>query len=466
MKIHFLGANRQVTGSRYCLETATKQIMIDCGLFQERNFESRNWDRCPIPEQEVDAILLTHAHIDHAGLLPKFVKDGYRGPIYCTRPTAALLETMLRDAAKIQEEDIEYKRKRHQREHRKPRHPEEPLYTDEDVSEMLPLAVGQPYHHPFEVFPGITAVFHDAGHILGSSMIELTVTENGKSTKIVFSGDIGQWNKPIIRDPNLLTEADYLVMESTYGNRLHETAGDVETQLATIINDTARRGGNVVIPTFAVERAQELMYYFARLTQQKRIPPLPVFLDSPMAVDVTEIFNRFADCFDEEMWKLIQKETPPLHFPSLRFSRTAEESKRINELKEPCVIMSSSGMCNAGRIKHHLRQNIERPQSTILFVGYQSPGTLGRLILDRTPRVRIHGTDYQVRAQVAQIYGFSGHADRNGLLRWLTNFQQPPKQTFFTHGEEEVALAFAQHVRDVIRWPAYVPQYRETVDLL
>ena len=465
MKLHFLGANRQVTGSRYCLEVADKQILIDCGLFQERHFEARNWDSCPIPAADVDAVLLTHAHIDHTGLLPRFVKEGFHGPVYCTRPTAALLETMLRDAAKIQEEDIEYKKKRHQREHRKPKHPEEVLYTDDDVTDVLPLVQGCDYHKAVELFPGITAVFHDAGHILGSAMIELIVTENGKSSKIVFSGDIGQWNKPIIRDPNLLTEADFLIMESTYGDRLHEKATDVETQLAQIVNETSARGGNVVIPTFAVERAQELMYYFARLTHAGRIPKLPIFLDSPMAVDVTEIFSQFPECFDEDMWKLINADTPPLRFPSLHFSRTAEESKRINEMKEPCVIMSSSGMCNAGRIKHHLRQNIERPQSTILFVGYQSPGTLGRIILDGTKRVRIHGMDHQVRAHIAQIYGFSGHADRNGLLKWLTNFHQPPKQIFFTHGEEETALAFAKHVREVIKWPAYVPQYRETVDL-
>lgn len=465
MKLHFLGANRQVTGSRYCLRANGREILIDCGLFQERQFQSRNWDRSPIPPADVDAVLLTHAHIDHIGLLPRFVREGYSGPIYGTEPTITFLETMLRDSAKIQEEDIQYKQRRHEKQGRQFAKLPEALYTDEDVDAVLPLGKPWQYGKPLEVAPGITARFFDAGHMLGSAMIEIEVVENGKSTKIVFSGDIGQIDKPIIRDPVMLERADYIVMESTYGDRLHERRGDVETQLETIVKETFARGGNVVIPTFAVERAQELMYYFTRLIQAKRLPAIKVFLDSPMAVDVTGIFSKFPAYYDEPMSGLVTAGVPPLQFNGLSMVRTAEESKRINDHRGPCVIMSSSGMCNAGRIKHHLKQNIERPESTILFVGYQSPGTLGRIILDGVPRVRIHGQEFRSLAHKAQIFGFSGHADRAGLVRWLSYFHRPVKRVFFTHGEEDVALKFAAEMRNELGLDVHVPHYRETIDL-
>ncbi|MEX2025909.1 MAG: MBL fold metallo-hydrolase, partial [Pirellulaceae bacterium] len=280
MKLHFLGANRQVTGSRYVLEAGGRQVMIDCGLFQERQFLERNWSCCPIPPAEIDAMLLTHVHIDHSGLIPKFVKDGFRGPIHTTDPSVPLAEVMLRDAAKIQEEDAAYKAKRHRREGRRGRYAEIPLYTDDDVNTVLPLLAGCSYGQPVQVTPAIRATFHDAGHILGSAMIEVDATENSQTTKIIFSGDIGQWHKPIIRDPSLLARGDYIVMESTYGDRMHEDGGDVGTQLERVVNKTLAAGGNVVIPTFATERAQELMYYFGRLTHDKRIPHMPVFMDS------------------------------------------------------------------------------------------------------------------------------------------------------------------------------------------
>ena len=465
MKLHFLGANRQVTGSRYVLEAAGKQVMVDCGMFQERQFLERNWSCCPIAPADVDAMLLTHVHIDHSGLIPKFVKDGFRGPIHATAPSVPLAEVMLRDAAKIQEEDAAYKARRHQREGRRGRFEEIPLYIPDDVTPVLPLLASCSYGRPIEVTPGIRATFHDAGHILGSAMIEVDATENGKSTKIIFSGDIGQWSKPIIRDPTLLRRGDYIVMESTYGDRVHEEGGDVGTQLERVVNQTLAAGGNVVIPTFATERAQELMYYFGRLAHERRIPHMPVFLDSPMAVDITEIFTRHHDYFDEEMWKLINSNQPPLKFPGLTMVRTADESKRINHLKQGSVIMASSGMCNAGRIKHHLRNNIERPECTILFVGHQATGTLGRQILDGAREVRIHGQQFRVRAKIAQIFGFSAHADRGGLLKWLGAFQQPPRQLFLTHGEEIVSLALADHVRTTMGWNVSVPRYEETVEL-
>jgi len=465
MKLHFLGASRQVTGSRYCLEVAGQQVMIDCGMFQERKFEFRNWDHSPIPAIEIEALLLTHVHIDHCGLLPKLVREGYRGPIHTTRPSAAMLEIMLRDSAEIQMEDLSYKQKRHAREGRKSPHPYVPLYNELDVDQTLPLVRGYNYAEPIQVTPAVVARFFDAGHILGSAMIQIDAIEGSQRRRIVFSGDIGQHDKPIIRDPSFLKEADYVVMESTYGNRNHERAGDVETQLARVIGETAARGGNVIIPTFAVERAQELIYYIGRLSRGGRIPALPVFLDSPMAVDVTAIYHRFHDYCDEAMWQMINSSQPPLRFPGLTMTRTAEESKQINNIKEPCVIMASSGMCNAGRIKHHLRNNIGRPEATILFVGHQGEGTLGRLILDGKQQVRIHGQEYQVRAKIDQIFGFSGHADHDGLMSWISHFQRRPRKVFLTHGEEEVALALAAEITAKLGLAVEVPQYQQAVEL-
>lgn len=466
MKLHFLGANRQVTGSRYVLDAAGKQIMIDCGLFQERPYESRNWSPCPVGAANIDVMLLTHVHIDHSGLIPKFVKEGFGGKIITTLPSVALADVMLRDSASIQQEDAQYKLKRHIREGRKGKYPELPLYTEQDVLDALPLFEGVGYNSPVRVTDAVTAVFHDAGHILGSSMIELLVTENGKETRIVLSGDVGQWNKPIIADPSLLERADYVIMESTYGDRLHEVGGDIASQLETIIHETRLRGGNVVIPTFATERAQELMYYFGGLVHAKRIPMMKVFLDSPMAVDISGIFLKFQDYFDDEMVRLLGSATPPLQFPGLTLCRTADQSKAINFVREPSIIMASSGMCNAGRIKHHLKNNIEREDSTILFVGHQGDGTLGQQIISGARQVRIHGQMFKVRAKVAQIFGFSAHADKAGLLKWLTHFRPKPKRVFLTHGDEKVALSLAEHIEKVVGWPAHVPRYQEAVELI
>jgi metallo-beta-lactamase family protein len=466
MKLHFLGATRQVTGSRYVLEVAGRQVMIDCGMFQERKFLNRNWEHAPIPPHDLDAMLLTHVHIDHVGLLPKLVKEGFRGPVHATEPSAAMIEIMLRDSAQIQKEDIGYKRRRHMKEGRRGPYPYEPLYTDEDVDRTLPMVKRHKYGAAIQVTPEVTARFFDAGHILGSAMIEIEARENGKTEKIVFSGDIGQADKPIIRDPTLLSHADYIVMESTYGDRNHQRMGDTESQLAAVIHDTLERGGNVIIPTFAVERAQELIYHIGRLVRAGRIPQMPVFLDSPMAVDITGIYLQFHDYCDEEMWNMINSNQPPLKFPTLSLVRSADESKAINRVTQPSIIMASSGMCNAGRIKHHLRNNIAKPQATILFVGHQAEGTLGRAILDGNPRVRIHGQDYNVKARIAQIYGFSGHADHDGLMQWISHFKNPPRRVFLTHGEESVALALAEEIRGTLRLTTEVPRYHEAFELV
>jgi metallo-beta-lactamase family protein len=465
MKLHFLGANRQVTGSRYCLEVAGKRVMVDCGMFQERKFQPRNWDLSPIPPATIDAMLLTHVHIDHCGLIPKLVKDGFEAPIYSTEPSVALVDIMLRDAAEIQEEDIGYKLKRHRREGRKSPFPYQPLFNVPDVDQALPMFQPCKYGQPIQVTPEVTARFFDAGHILGSAMIEVEAKENGRTVRIAFSGDIGQPNKPIIRDPSLMADADYVVMESTYGDRNHERAGDIESQLAAVVAATVARGGNVVIPTFAVERAQELIYHFGRLVRSGRIPQLPIYLDSPMAVDVTAIYLKYHDYCDEALLKMIEDQQAPFRYPNLKLVRTADDSKQINHVPPSAVIMASSGMCNAGRIKHHLKNNIEKSEATILFVGHQGEGTLGRQIVDGQKRVRIHGAEFQVRAKISQIYGFSGHADHDGLMRWISHFKRAPRRVFLTHGEEQVALKLAAEISQKLGYDAHVPHYQEVVEL-
>ena len=465
VKLHFMGANQQVTGSRYCLDTGRSRVMVDCGMFQERQFASRNWRRCPIPPETLHALLLTHAHIDHCGLIPRLVGDGFRSPIYTTAATADLLEVMLRDAAHIQAEDLEYKRKRHKKEGRLTPDAVQPLFDDRDVDRTLPLVEPVDYEQPISITEDITVTFREAGHILGSAMLDVRLGEGDKQKRIIFSGDIGQQDKPLLHDPSVFDLADYVVMESTYGDRDHEDGGDVQQQLERVINKTISAKGNVVIPTFAVERAQDLIYHLSGLVREKRIPDIAIFLDSPMAVDVTEIFRRHRDRFDAETWNLIAQGKQPLNFPGLILSRTREQSMAINNFKQPCVIMSTSGMCTAGRIKHHLKRNVSRPESTILFVGYQAEGTLGRQILDGKREVRIHGQLWPVKAHVGQIFGFSGHADRTGLLNWLSHFQQPPRRLFLTHGDKQAANALAQQIRDRQGWSVLIPDYDSTSDL-
>lgn len=466
MKLRFFGATRQVTGSRYYLEANGSRILIDCGMFQERDFQGRNWEAGPVSPKNVDAVLLTHAHLDHCGLLPKFHRDGFRGPIFATAPSLDLAELILLDSAHIQAEDVAFKKKRHRKEGRRGKHPEEVLYDAQDVQRTLKLFEPVPYLQQVKIHDGVSATFYDAGHILGSAVVELVVQENGGEHRLLFSGDLGQRDMPIVCDPTVFQQADYVVMESTYGDRDHPRDQSVEKQLAAVINETIDAGGNVVIPTFAVERAQELMFHLSRLINRKRIPHVPIFLDSPMAVHATSVFERHAEYFDDETRDLIRSGQSPLRFPGLKMVGSADESRAINDLKEPAIIMASSGMCTAGRIKHHLRQNIKRPESTILFVGFQARGTLGRQLLDGNPEVRIHGLQWRVRARIAQVQGFSGHADRSALLRWLGSLRKPPRHLFITHGEESVALDLANHIRNEKAWRVTVPKYLQAVELM
>lgn len=466
MKLQFLGAACQVTGSQYYVEADGARLMIDCGMYQERAYLERNWEPSPVRLRDLDALLLTHAHVDHCGLAPKFVQDGFRSPIIATAASVDLVELVLRDAAQIQVEDAAFKEKRHRKEGRRGKFPVKPLYTMKDVDRTVTLLEAISYDKPVRINDHVHAIFHDAGHILGSAMIELRVTDHGHPRRILFTGDLGQADRPIVRNPAVITEADYIVMESTYGDRDHENHGSVESQLEKIVNETVAAGGKIVIPIFAIERAQELIYHLNQLLQAKRIPIVPVYLDSPMAADVTEVFHNHRECFDAAAKEIVAAGRSLLKFPSLHIVRGVDESKAINDMKGPAIIMATSGMCTAGRIKHHLAQHIGNPNSTILFVGYQSQGTLGRQILDGNTEVRIHGLSRWVRARVAQIQGFSGHADRTGLLKWLGNFKKPPRQLFITHGEQQASLAFAEQVRKDLGWQnVTVPQYRETVKL-
>jgi metallo-beta-lactamase family protein len=465
VRVQFLGAARQVTGSQYYVEADGARLMVDCGMYQERAFLARNWDKSPVRLRDLDALLLTHAHVDHCGLAPKLVQEGFRGPIITTFASADLVELVLRDAAEIQMEDAAFKEKRHRREGRRSQTSVKPLYTMRDVDRTLPLLESVAYDQPVRINDRVHAVFHDAGHILGSAMIELRVSDHGQPRRIVFTGDMGQWGRPIVRNPAVMTEADYIVMESTYGDRDHENHGTVEAQLEKVVTETVAAGGKVVIPIFAIERAQEVIYHLNRLIQSRHIPEVPVFLDSPMAADVNEVFRNHRECFDADAEELVATGLSLLKFPSMHVVRSVDESKTINDLKGPAIIMATSGMCTAGRIKHHLAQHIGDPACTILFVGYQSQGTLGRQILDGNREVRIHGISRLVRAKVAQIQGISGHADRTGLIEWLKHFQRPPRHVFIVHGEQQASLAFAEQIRQEFGWNVSVPEYREMVTL-
>lgn len=410
-------------------------------------------------------LLLTHAHLDHCGLIPRLVAEGFRGPIITVQPSVQLAQIILMDAASIQEEDAAFKKKRHRKENRRGRHPEIPLYTREDAQQALKQFKGVTYDEPVTLDHGVAVVFREAGHILGSAMLELSICEGDATTRLAFSGDLGQWDKPLIGDPQFIERADYVVLESTYGNRTHKEDGGVQEVLRDTIQETVRGGGNLLIPTFAVERAQELMFHISRLIHNDQIPRIPIYLDSPMAVDVTEVFQNCAAYLDEQSTRLFAEQQAPLRFPGLHLVRSAQESKQINKTRGPAIIMSTSGMCTAGRIKHHLAHNIDRAASTILFVGYQANGTLGRQILEKRRTVRIHGRHYPVKARIARLHGLSAHGDRDDLLRWLDHFSHPPKRLFLTHGEKQGALSLARAIEQRYDYKAAVPTYQEVVEL-
>lgn len=461
MKIQFLGATQQVTGSCYFIEADGLRLLVDCGLYQERAYLERNWAPFPIPPESIDFVLLTHVHLDHSGLLPKLVRDGFGKSILTTPPSSDLLPIVLLDAAELQEEDAAYKKKRHKKEGRRSRYPEVPLYRVRDAEKVSGLVRRVPYDKRTALGNDVFVRFCEAGHILGSAVIELSTQREDKSTRVLFTGDLGQWDKPLIRDPAVFKRARTVILDSTYGDRDHEDPADIESMLGGIINETVRAGGNVVIPVFAVERAQEMMFYLSRLIREKRIPRLPVFLDSPMATDITAVFLRHQEYLDKETLELFRSGQSPFQFPGLRYVRTRQDSKAINNLRRPHLVMAGSGMCTGGRIKHHLVNNIGRENSTILFVGYQAEGTLGRQIVERPPEVRVFGQLRPVKARIEQIHSFSGHADRSGLFRWLGSLQPPRPTLFLTHGDKKVIHSLADSLCKERDFAVVVPSYRD-----
>ena len=459
MRLQFLGAAHNVTGSRTLLEVSGKRLLVDCGLHQERQFKERDFKPFPVPPESIDALLLTHAHLDHCGYIPKLVREGFKGKIYCTRATAAVARIVLLDSAYLQEEDVRFKRKRHRRQKRTSPHPYVPLYTVADAKAALPLFKRVQLNDPVEIADGITAIFRNSGHILGSSFIRLIVRQGIETRTVLFSGDVGRRDKPIIQDPVQYEEADYVLMESTYGDREHEQH-DIQGQLAEVVDDTIQRGGNLLIPSFAIERAQEVLYHLSELMRTKRIPRLMTFLDSPMAVNVAEVFENHPELYDEEMVDLVRDGHSPFQFPELTFSRTREQSMAINAIRGSAIVIAGSGMCTGGRIKHHLAHHIARKGSTVLFVGYQADGTLGRLILNGREFVRLHGFEHKVRARITRIEGFSAHADRNELVEWVTSLKTPPRRVFITHGDAEAAESFGEFLTGKTGWKVTVPDYR------
>lgn len=458
MELMFIGADHEVTGSCHYLQVGKKKFLIDCGMEQGKDLYE-NAD-LPVPASELDYVLLTHAHIDHTGMLPKLVRDGFQGQIVATHATALLCDIMLRDSAHIQTMETQWRNKKAAR--KVDGEPYEPIYTMEDALNTIRRIQSYPYGKIFTLCDGVRFRFTDIGHLLGSASIELWLEEGGTRKKIVFSGDIGNKNQPLLRDPIYTEEADYVLIESTYGDRLHEhDERDPVHELADIINETFHRGGNVVIPAFAVGRTQVLLYYIRQIKDNDLVPDFrnfPVYVDSPLAVEATQIFYETGEeCYDEEAMELLNRGINPISFPNLRLTISTEESKAINEDEEPKVIISASGMCDAGRIKHHLKYNLWREDSTVLIVGYQSVGSPGRKLLDGASELKLFGESVAVRAQIRQIPGLSGHADKEGLLDWIHAFKTKPKQVFVVHGEDEVAAGFAEYLQTRDGYRAMAP---------
>jgi metallo-beta-lactamase family protein len=472
MKLTFFGAAQTVTGSCYLVETEQTSFLVDCGLYQGPAQETQlNKNPFPFDQGKIDFMLLTHAHIDHSGRIPKLYTEGYRKPIYATKATVELCGIMLPDSGHIQEMEQEWQSRKNRRAG-KPVDP--PLYTSQDAIAACTLFKPVKYDQEFNPAPDVRVAMRDAGHILGSAILEIWVREGersaGKETKIVFSGDLGNKGIPIMRDPTVIEGADYLVLESTYGNRVHQNSSDKVERFVKIINETIARGGNVIIPSFAVGRTQEIIYELFRegeKYQEHRTPFMqtPVYVDSPLAVSATRIFRENTDCYDEEARQYILNGDNPLDFPNLHFTSSVEESKALNSSEESKIIISASGMCDAGRIKHHLKHNLWRENSTVIFVGFQALGTLGRRLADGAKVVRIFDEEIVVKARIEMIEGFSGHADREGLLEWIDTMQQKPAQIILVHGEPEIMKDFRQSIDERFNLPAHIAEYGETIDL-
>jgi metallo-beta-lactamase family protein len=459
MKITFCGAAKIVTGSCYLVEAAGARLLVDCGMFQgSKEITRLNFTPFRFDPEGISHLLLTHAHVDHTGLVPRLVKEGYGGKITATAATADLCEIILEDCASIQEMDTEHENRRRSREGLEPR---EPLYRIEDALESLELLRRIRYNEIFDVAPGVEGRFRDAGHILGSAILELFVDEGGKRTKLVFSGDLGQWGAPIIRDPTIVEDADCVFIESTYGDRLHEDVGSRDEQLLKAVRETSRRGGKLLVPSFAIERTQEILYSLGRMMEAPGFPDVKIYVDSPMAIKATEVFKRHRECFDEEALKHFARPGAPSR---IVYCETAEASMELNSAEGSCVIIAGSGMCTGGRIRHHLKHGLWDPKNMVLFVGYQAAGTLGRIILEGAKEVKMMGMKIVVKARVGSIGSFSAHSDYRGLERWMSGFASRPAKVFVVHGEPEAAESLKGRLEGA-GFACHVPEMGEQTEL-
>jgi metallo-beta-lactamase family protein len=472
MKISFWGAAGTVTGSLHEVHAGGVHLILDCGLYQGRRKETRERNQnLPVDPKSLDAVLLSHAHIDHSGNLPSLARYGYQGPVYSTPATVDLCGAMLRDSAHIQEKDAEFLNKRRQRrrriqmELRNGEEAVEPLYTMADAEALLPLFKQVPYHQPTELSGELTFETFDAGHMLGSSAIVLRERRDGREIRLAFSGDVGRKGLPIIRDPETLPPIDYLIMESTYGGRLHEPEEAVKAKLADVITRTSGRGGKLIVPAFAVGRTQQLVLLVHELVLEKLIPNIPIFVDSPLAVNVTEVFRKHPECYDQLAQEHLNNDRDPFGFESLKYIRDVAESKALNDLRFPAMIISASGMCEAGRILHHLRNNVEDPRNTILIPGFQAEHTLGRKIVERRAEIPIFGEPMRLRAEVVRLNALSGHADQQELLRWIKPLTPHLKKIFLVHGELTQSNALAQAIHEMFGISTVVAQRGESVTL-
>lgn len=474
MNITFLGATKMVTGSNFLIEGAGKKFLVDCGMYQGKaTDEMENEAPFLYNVNDIDFMLLTHAHIDHSGRIPKLYNEGFRGPVYATKATCDLCAIMLPDSGHIQEQENEWKNKKRARKGQKQI---PPLYTAQDALDCLEIFKPVKYDEIIDIDENIHVRFNDAGHMLGSAIIEVWVDEDGKTTKAVFTGDLGNNDIPLLSSPTMIDDADYLIMESTYGDRLHVGTDDKAQLFLDIVSETLDNGGTVVIPSFAVGRTQEILYELNMIKEERGKDPkfqaeyeklmrVPVYVDSPLAISATEVFKDNEDLFDDETKEIMQRGDNPLEFPGLKFTRTADESKVLNESNEPAIIISASGMCEVGRIKHHLKHNIWNPKSTILFVGYQAPGTLGRTIVDGAKTVKIFGEEFNVGARIEYIEGYSGHADQEWLLNFVYSFIKKPKHIFLVHGEPNGQLVLKDKIVGNTEIPVTIPDFGEKYTL-
>lgn len=450
LRLSFLGGVRTVTGSMFLISHAGTNILLECGLYQGRRAESNYRNRHPpIDSEKIDVMLLSHAHIDHSGNIPTLVKQGFSGRIYTTSATRDLCSIMLADSAHLQEKDAEFLNKQYKKKGKQERI--EPLYTVQEAIESLESFSAVVYDKSIEVTDGVKVTYRDAGHILGSALLELEIkSNNAKVKRILFTGDLGRKNLPILRDPYQVEETDILIIESTYGNRLHDPIDTMETKLAQVINETIDRGGKIIVPAFSVGRTQEFVYILHRLTEQQRIPKIPIYVDSPLAIDATEIFRLHPECFDDQTKEYLIKHQDPFGFGKLQYIRDVEESKKLNEINYPCIIISASGMCEGGRILHHLKHNITDRKNTILIIGFMADNTLGKRLVDKVPIVRIFDEEYELKAQVVVMNSFSAHADRNELLDYVKNIKKKPNKVFVVHGNADQSEALATAIKEEI----------------